>query len=82
MLLSYDDIRSRINEPPRWFDSDGVPRYVMFEPHHATISGREAALLEIACQACGTRFVVAEPTNHLSRKKPKLENRLRFEWIP
>ena len=59
MHLSYQDIRSRIPEPPTWFDSNGVPRYGEFEPHLATIYGREVALLEIACQGCEARFMVA-----------------------
>lgn len=60
MNHSYEDIRSRINEPPQWFDESAVPRYVPFEPDHlSNIYAREAALVEIACQACATRFKVA-----------------------
>jgi hypothetical protein len=33
MLQHYEDILSRIAEPPRWFDEQGVPRYCEFAPH-------------------------------------------------
>ena len=33
MLPNYEDILSRIAEPPRWFDEQGVPRYCEFAPH-------------------------------------------------
>jgi hypothetical protein len=32
MLQHYEDILSRIAEPPRWFDEQGVPRYCEFAP--------------------------------------------------
>ncbi len=56
----YDDILSRIDEPPQWFDENAVPRYGSFAPSKlANIYSSEAALVEIACQSCGTRFKVA-----------------------
>jgi hypothetical protein len=27
MLPSYDDIKSRIDDDPKWYDENGVPRY-------------------------------------------------------
>lgn len=60
MHHDYEDIRSRIAEPPQWFDESAVPRYVEFAPDHlSNIYAREAALVEIACQACQKRFKVA-----------------------
>ena len=60
MLHHYEDIRSRIAEPPKWWDEEGVPRYCEFSPHEAAnIYARQVALVEIACQACGERFLVA-----------------------
>ncbi len=60
MLNSYDDIRSRIPESPRWWDENGVPRYVPFTPDEtADIYAQECALVLIACQACGAEFLVA-----------------------
>lgn len=60
MLPHYEDILSRIAEPPRWFDEQGVPRYCEFAPHRiANIYARECALLAIECQSCGRPFVVA-----------------------
>lgn len=55
----YDDIRSRIPEPPRWWDEHAVPRYVAFSPREiANIYARECVLLLIACQDCGREFPV------------------------
>lgn len=56
----YNDIRSRIAEPPLWFDESAVPRYEPFTPRSlSNIYAHEAALVLIACQACATRFRVA-----------------------
>jgi len=45
MLQHYEDILSRIAEPPRWFDEQGVPRYCEFAPHCiANIYADECAL--------------------------------------
>jgi hypothetical protein len=60
MHESYDDIRSRIQEEPKWWDEHAVPRYCDFSPDKcADIYCDEAALVEIACQNCGTHFLVA-----------------------
>jgi hypothetical protein len=60
MFDDYSDITDRIAEPPKWWDEQGVPRYVEFEPYHvANIYAWEVALVEIACQACGEHFEVA-----------------------
>lgn len=56
----YNDIRSRIAEPPLWFDTNGVPRYEPFRPRLiSNIYAFECCLAEIACQNCGHRFLVA-----------------------
>ncbi len=58
MLPSYDDIRSRIAEPPLWHDRHGVPRYEPFKPQMLGVYDDFAVLAEIACQRCGRRFLV------------------------
>lgn len=59
MHNDYSDIRKRIPEPPKWFDSNGVPRYDEFRPEDVpSIYAGEACLMEIACQACGERIMV------------------------
>ena len=58
MLPSYDDIRSRISEEPKWWDEHGVPRYEPFHPDMLGIYDSEAALIEIQCQRCGKTFLV------------------------
>lgn len=56
----YKDIRERIAEAPLWWDEHAVPRYCAFAPKEcADIYADEAALVLIACQACGHRFKVA-----------------------
>lgn len=56
----YSDIRSRIAEAPTWFDEHAVPRYCAFAPDEvANIYARQVALVDIACQGCGARFLVA-----------------------
>ena len=63
MLPNYEDILSRIAEPPRWFDEQGVPRYCDFAPRRiANIYARECALVAIECQSCGRPFIVALDT--------------------
>ena len=60
MKADYEDIRSRIAEPPKWFDEYGVPRYCEFHPKNlANIYAREAVLVHIECQNCGHGFDVA-----------------------
>lgn len=56
----YDDITSRVDISPLWFDEHAVPRYCSFEPaKSASIHIAEVALAEIACQECRRRFKVA-----------------------
>lgn len=80
MLQHYEDILSRISEPPRWFDEQGVPRYCDFAPRRiANIHARECALLAIECQSCERPFIVAldETTaNHNVISRPGQER----EW--
>ena len=59
MKASYDDIKSRIDEEPSWYDFNGVPRYGKFTPSAVpNIYTGQVALLRIACQACGQHFDV------------------------
>lgn len=59
MKRHYDDILSRIPEPPQWFDEGGVPRFVAFAPDEAAnIYAKEVVLLLVECQACEREFKV------------------------
>ena len=59
MNPEYDDITSRIAEPPSFWQKGGVPRWGGFTPDASpSIYADEVALAEIACQSCGTRFHV------------------------
>ena len=66
MKNGYTDIRERIDDVPSWFDEHGVPRYCDWRPSEvANIYAREVALIVIACQNCGRRFLVAwSRSNH------------------
>lgn len=59
MLRDYDDIRSRISDPVLWWDDNGVPRYCEFHPSRCGIYDAVVALIEVACQGCGRRLLVA-----------------------
>lgn len=60
MHESYEDIRSRIADPPQWFDEHAVPRFCAFDPMRvANIYADEAVLAEVTCQSCGHSFSVA-----------------------
>lgn len=64
MLESYEDIRKRIPEEPKWFDHNGVPRYDDFHPSLSPdVYADEVVLFEIACQSCGAKFLVEESWN-------------------
>lgn len=81
----YEDIRNRIKEAPVWFDEHGVPRYDPFLPTGAAdIYADEVALVEIACQNCGTRFMVVFSENAFDRfteKTVALADAVRSRWL-
>ena len=58
MLPEYADIVARLG-PPVWWDYHGVPRYKSFHPEMCGVYARFVAYLEIGCQSCRTRFMVA-----------------------
>lgn len=60
MLLSYNDITSRINESPKWYTPEGYPRYCEFTPQETGIYAKFALLVEIQCQSCHKSFMVGE----------------------
>lgn len=59
MKASYEDILKRIPEEPKWYDTNGTPRYDDFLPDNCpNIYARQVILLRIACQACRKVFDV------------------------
>ena len=55
----YKDITDKLGRP-MWWDEAGCPRYCAFGPYETNgIYASQVALLEIACQNCGERFMVA-----------------------
>ena len=69
MLRSYDDIHSRIADPIRWWDDNGVPRYCDFSPEKCGVYDDVVALVEVGCQACMKRFRVAVTFDGESRRQ-------------
>ena len=63
MLIEYEDIKSRINEEPKWYTNHGVPRYCDFSPRETGVYVHYALLVEIQCQACHQPFLVGEGYN-------------------
>lgn len=59
MNNSYDDIRQRIKEEPKWWDEEAVPRYCDFAPREtANIYADDCCLVLIECQGCRRPFHV------------------------
>lgn len=80
MRHHYDCIRSRIPEPPKWFDEEGAPRYDDFSPRDAAnIYAREAVLLHVECQNCGHPFKVCMTTDAVAEAlgRPVLSERVK-----
>lgn len=65
MKPEYNDILSRIEENPLWYDQNGCPRYDKFHPNMCDIYCKEAVLLLISCQNCGKEFKVGIYDNRL-----------------
>lgn len=78
MKRAYDDITSRIAEPPSFFQADGVPRWGPFHPDVSPgIYADETALVEIACQSCDRRFrVMFEHSRSDHPPQPKIVDRI------
>lgn len=65
----YQDIRTRIADPPKWWDEHAVPRYCEFAPDEtADIYAQQVALVEIACQECDQRFLVCFSWGGMTRE--------------
>lgn len=61
MTGNYSDITKRIEQKPKWWDEDGVPRYAKFHPKWCPdIHAKELILYVIACQDCKKQFRVQE----------------------
>lgn len=58
MLRDYKDITEKLGVP-QWWDDNGCPRYCAFRPDVCGVYDKVVALVEIACQDCGERFMVA-----------------------
>jgi len=80
MKRYYTDIISRIPDAPEWFDENGTPRYDEFHPDLLPdIYAREACLLVVRCQACGTEFRVGMSWSQFDaviRKERSLRDRI------
>ena len=57
MNRDYSDLLA--GRVPTWCDDNAVPRFVEFHPNLCDVYARVVALIEIECQNCGKKFVVA-----------------------
>lgn len=72
----YEDLTKRLGKP-LWYDEQAVPRYDEFHPSMLGIYDDWALLYEIACQACGERFIVAASLSTAFAQMNELRG---FEW--
>jgi len=71
MHSNYEDILSRIEEKPSWYDANGAPRYGPFTPEMCpNIYAEDVVLLRIRCQACGQHFDVEMHDGDVFRPLP------------
>ena len=82
----YEDIRSRIAEPPAWWDEYAVPRWGVFCPRDvADVYAREVVFLRIICQNCGHAFDVAMSQGYaqlaVNPKLQTLAEQVKNGWI-
>ena len=74
MNTCYDDILSRIKDPPIWWDEYAVPRWCEFHPNQvANIYASKVVLLHIECQNCSTPFKVAMSCTNITPWRRTLE---------
>lgn len=82
MKSSYDDIKSRIQEVPHWFDTNGTPRYGVFKPENSpNIYAEQVILLAIACQNCKFKFLVELNCDYRSLSPKKLSEQIPVKKI-
>lgn len=84
MNQEYKDIISRLGAP-LWWDECSVPRYEAFTPDQCNdIYADEVCLLEIGCQHCGEKFLVAvswDRTDGILQNYPTLTGRVKAGLI-
>lgn len=68
----YGDILDLTRERPKWWDENGVPRFVPFAPTLLDIYANEAVLLEIKCQGCRVTYMVAMSLHTFDREEDDL----------
>lgn len=78
---TYEDIIKRIDEPPKWYDENGTPRYDAPRPDLApNIYASQVIFMLIKCQNCEKEFVVEMsyernyPERELASFTERLEN--------
>lgn len=73
MKPDYGDITLRINEPPKWYTPEGFPRYDEFKPREISIYADWSLLFKIACQSCGTEFLVGEDLTKMDIMQTRID---------
>lgn len=83
MLTDYEDIRKRIKEEPKWFDTHGIPRYDKFHPSMLSPYGKIAVLYLIECQSCNNGIIVADSYTDMDLFRAKItkKNKKFNKWL-
>jgi hypothetical protein len=83
MLDHYKDIIDRINEPPKWWDRCGCPRYCDPTPENCShVYAKHCAFMVIECQACSHEFVVEFAASSIDMLDRHAEPPAFREWDP
>lgn len=64
MWPDYQDVISRIVEPPTWWDSSGYPRWDEPKDGATNIYVDEGIVVRIGCQGCDKTFLVVYEESH------------------
>lgn len=74
MHTGYEDILSRIDVAPRWWDEHAVPRFCAFSPDQiADIYADECVLLLIECQDCHKPYKVCMSISAISKMMSRMD---------
>jgi hypothetical protein len=79
MNINYHEILEAMGEP-KWWTTEGFPRYVDFNPREVDVYAETVALVRCKCQACGREFLVAFHDNGCMGKLAVLDGDPHGGW--
>lgn len=81
MKQNYQELLQH-NVPPDWWDENGCPRYVLFNPKYCNPYANEAALLDVECQSCRALFVVGVSSDSQTHSQRSTLSQMIFAKYP